>query len=161
MAQDLIELSLYTNSIEDDWSLDGQVVSLREMRSLKHLRVAYRSLVDDHVEPPEQASRMAALLPPSLETLRLHWDERYYGDESYRRRPGYVNEVVTGFLQNGQMPNLRQVTLEWYYVTGKAMKSKLNELIFVWDLKFENMPQWATRGRSRCTWTTVTFRRNE
>ncbi|KAK2609954.1 hypothetical protein N8I77_003419 [Diaporthe amygdali] len=158
LGQDLVEFSLHTTSFESDGICEGHLGSLREMRSLRHLKVIYTDLVNTRVEPSEQVSKLVDVLPPSLETLHLHWDERHCGQEYYKRRCGFVNQGVTELLEHGHMPNLRQVSIERYY--NETMEGEFDGPIGGWDMTVENVHLWATYSSSGCMRTIVTFTRS-
>ncbi|KAJ0104414.1 hypothetical protein J7T55_010878 [Diaporthe amygdali] len=158
LGQDLVEFSLHTTNFESDGICEGHLGSLREMRSLRHLKVIYTDLVNTRVEPSEQVSKLVDVLPPSLETLHLHWDDRHCGQEYYKRRCEYVNQGVTELLEHGHMPNLRQVSIERYY--NETMEGEFDGPIGGWDMTVENVHLWATYSSSGCMRTIVTFTRS-
>lgn len=162
LGQDLEELSLDTNNYEEYdegfGQCEGHLGSLREMRSLKHLSVVYKDLIDDSAEPLE-APTLADVLPCTLETLHFHWDEKYRGEESYRRRCGYVNDAVRKLLERGHMHNLRQVSIERYY--NESLEGEFDGPVAGWDMSVENKHLWMTYSGSGCGRTIVTFKRRD
>jgi hypothetical protein len=119
LGQNLVELNLQVNNFEGYYCdgfyrAEGYLSSLVEMRSLRHLSVDIESRVGDRVFLQEEVPELANVLPPSLETLHLHWDEKYF-TEIYRRRCDHVNGAVRKFLEHRRMPNLRQVGIERYF----------------------------------------------
>lgn len=162
LGQGLVELSLHTNNYEghgDGLSqLEGHLGSLREMRSLKHLSVVYNDLIDADAELTDLPA-IADVLPCSLETLHFHGDEKPRGGQSYRRRCGYVNDAVRKLLEHGNMPNLRQVSIERYY--NESLEGEFDGPVAGWDMSVENKHLWMTYSGSGCGRTIVTFKRRD
>lgn len=162
LGGNLVELSLHTNNYEDydegPSQSEGHLGSLREMRSLEHLSVVYGDLVDTLTEPPEVPT-IADVLPSSLETLHLHWDEKHYGEHSYRRRCGYVNDAVRKLLERGHMPNLRQVSIERAY--NETLEGEFDGSVAGWNISVENRHLWMTYSTSGCGRTIVTFKKRD
>lgn len=118
----LVELNLHTNNFEDyldgTGEYEGCLGSLVEMRSLKHLSVVAEHLVEDILQREHRGEvpSLADVLPPSLETLHLHYDEQHWGNPGvYRHRCDFVNGAVRRLLEQGHMPTLRQVSIERCY----------------------------------------------
>lgn len=162
LGGNLVELSLHTNNYEDydegPSQSEGHLGSLREMRSLKHLSVVYGDLVDTLTEPPKVPT-VAEILPCSLETLHLHWDEKHYGERSYRKRCGYVNDAVRKLLEHGHMPNLRQVSIERSY--NETLEGEFDGSVAGWNISVENRRLWMTYSSSGCGRTIVTFEKRD
>lgn len=159
----LAELDLHTNGYfkyRGEAARRGGVLgSLREMRALRRLSVVYDDLVAERsTQAPEQAPAiLAEVLPPSLETLHLHWDGQYLDEESYRRRCVTVNLAVRGLLEQGSMPNLRQVSIERY--DNKTLEGEFDGPVAGWDMTVESKHLWSTYFTVRHRRTIVTFER--
>lgn len=160
LGGNLVELSLHTNNYEDydegPSQSEGHLGSLREMRSLKYLSVVSGDLIDNGAEIQE-APTLADVLPRSLETLHLHWDEKYYGEHSYRRQCGYVNGAVRKLLEHGHMPDLGQVSIERLY--NETLEGEFDGPVAGWDMSVENRRLWKTYSTSGCGRTIVTFKK--
>lgn len=144
-------LDLHTNDYldhpEGPARFGAALGSLREMRSLRRLSVVYDNLVGGgSTEAPEQAAPaiLAELLPPSLETLHLHWDERYPDEESYRQQCAPVNSAVRVLLEHGGMPSLRQVSMERRY--SGTLDGEFDGPVAGWDMTAEKKRPWRTSG---------------
>lgn len=160
----LEELDLHTNDYLDDPAgparFGSALGSLREMQSLRCLSVVYDNLVGGgSTEAPEQADPaiLAELLPPSLETLHLHWDERYPDEESYRQQCAPVNSAVRVLLEQGGMPSLRQVSMERRY--SGTLDGEFDGPVAGWDMTAEKKRLWATCASHGYERTIVTFKR--
>lgn len=166
LGQDLVELSLQTNNFMDFRDGTGEyeayLGSLVELRSLRHLSVVMKHLVDDILqrEDREEIPVLADILPPSLETLYLHydglpWDNR----EVYSHRCSFVNGVVRMLLEHGQMHNLRQVIIERYF--NDSLEGEFDGQVAGWDMMVENVHVRRSYSTSRFRQTMVTFTRRE
>lgn len=158
----IVELSLHSNNYEDydegHSQSEGHLGSLRETRSLRHLSVVYGDLVDTLTEPPEVPT-VAEILPCSLEMLHFHWDEKHYGERSYRRRCGYVNDAVRKLLEHGHMPNLRQVSIERCY--NETLEGGFDGPVAGWNVSVENTRLWRPYSNSGFGRTIVTFEKGD
>lgn len=162
LGEGLVELSLHTNNFEDyldgTGEYEGCLGSLVEMRSLKHLSVVAEHLVDDILqrEHREEVPSLADVLPPSLETLHLHYDEQHWGNPGvYRHRCDFVNGAVRRLLEQGHMPNLRQVSIERYY--NETLDGEFDGPVAGWDMTVKNVRLWVKYTRPGCERTIVTF----
>ncbi|KAF9769713.1 hypothetical protein IL306_012804 [Fusarium sp. DS 682] len=117
-GQNLEEFNLHTFHFEESYSRpgEGRIGSLRELKSLRHLKLSKDSLIGipGSEQPP---LRLSEVLPESIETLFLYWDgdcliHNWFGS----RRDVYNQEVCTLLLDG--MPNLREIRMErkddWY-----------------------------------------------
>lgn len=164
LGQDLVELSLHNNNFRNypvgTGEYEGYRGSLVELRSLRHLSVAIEHLVDDILqrEDREEVPKLADVFPPSLETLHLHHDGKYKRNEVlYRHHCGFVNSAVRKLLEQGRMPNLRQVSVERSY--NKTLEGEFDGQVAGWDMTVENVDMWLKHGTSGCRRTMVTFTR--
>ncbi|KAG6362465.1 hypothetical protein INS49_010695 [Diaporthe citri] len=166
LGQDLVELSLHTNNSSDyldgTGEYEGYLGSLIELRSLSHLSVVIQHLVDDFTqrEYREEVPALAGILPPSLETLHLHydgmdWDTR----EEYTHRCSFVNGAVRKLLEHGQMHNLRRVSIERYF--NYSLEGEFDGQVAGWDMTVENvhLDVRMSYSTSRFRQTMVTFTR--
>lgn len=162
LGGNLVELSLHTNNYEDydegPSQSEGHLGPLREMRSLKHLSVVCGDLIGNRAETQE-LPMLADVLPRLLETLHLHWDEKHYGEHSYRRRCGHVNNAVRKLLEHGHMPDLRQVSMERFY--NETVEGEFDGPVAGWDMSVENRRLWMTYSTSGCGRTIVTFKKRD
>ncbi|KAI7778600.1 hypothetical protein LA080_001930 [Diaporthe eres] len=156
LGQDLVELSLHNNNFRNypvgTGEYEGYLGSLVELRSPRHLNVVIEHLVDD-IRPT-----LADVFPPSLETLHLHHDGKYKRNEVlYRHHCGFVNSAVRKLLEQGRMPNLRQVSMERGY--KKTLEGEFDGKVAGWDMTVKNVDMWLKHGTLGCRRTMVTFTR--
>lgn len=148
LGQGLVELNLHTNNydeygdgLDEEYGeglgeYNGYLGSLAEMQSLRHLSILMENLVDDSFQPGEGVPTLADVLPPSLETLHLHWDNHHSAEDPHTAR--YVNGAVRKLLEQGRMPNLRRVSIERY----DTPECEFDGPVAGWDMTVENRKLW-------------------
>lgn len=138
LGQGLNNLCLDTNLSCPGRQCRGHLGSLREMRSLKHLKVAYSNLINMS-ESIDDVPKMADVLPHSLETIHLLCESQHHDDKHYKERCRHISQVVTEMLENGQMPYLRRVTVEQ---SCAIMEGEFAGPIRRWDMTIESEYTW-------------------
>ncbi|KAF5021264.1 hypothetical protein F66182_6662 [Fusarium sp. NRRL 66182] len=109
---------LYTPQYNRAHCTEGRLGSLQELGSLRHLKANKKELLGPQVQDlygdigDYRALRLSEALPPSLETLYLHWDGHYFDPKWYGRKRARVNEEVQGLILENKHPNLREIRVE-------------------------------------------------
>ncbi|OAG10882.1 uncharacterized protein CC84DRAFT_1214169 [Paraphaeosphaeria sporulosa] len=111
-GQSLVSFELHTTGYSSYSSTDGQVDSLKEMTSLRHLKIAECDFTG-HRNRWENDGVLALedALPAGLETLYLHYDDRWFGPCS----PDRGLFVMLGrTLRSGRFSELKEIKVERY-----------------------------------------------
>lgn len=154
-GRNLIELELHTEEYQAANSTDGRLGSLRELSSLKHLRVTKVDLLGSAYERtseayPEKLSLEDAL-PRSLERLYLHFEDNYYtGKRVDEHGHQELYELITG----GQFPDLHEVKVE-YYLTDPS--SQFGRGIVGWEVRTTQEHLWEQAASSGCLRSILVF----
>ncbi|KAF4342302.1 hypothetical protein FBEOM_3709 [Fusarium beomiforme] len=114
-GQYLEEFSLHTYHFEESSSSpgEGRIGSLKELKSLRHLKVSKDLLIGKHKDeaPP---LRLIEVLPESIETLYLYLDSGRTIQSYFGYQDDVYNQDVHALLLDG-MPNLREIRMERTY----------------------------------------------
>ncbi|KAM0561945.1 hypothetical protein ACHAPJ_002386 [Fusarium lateritium] len=139
----------------------GRLGPLRELSNLRHLKVTMAELLDDPELPGEEEHlTFSEALPLSLETLYLHWDDRYFSAEYYKIRRQGINEEVHNFLLENEHPNLREVTFErCYNESEKEIEWPIELKVEGWDVDVHDEYLWERYHSSGCMRTIVRLSR--
>ncbi|KAF4950726.1 hypothetical protein FGADI_8000 [Fusarium gaditjirri] len=86
---------------------EGTIGSLRELRSLRHLKVSKEALIGE-IEP---LSRLSEVLPESIETLHLYCSQMWSTERWVESERELYNQDVYKLLLD-DMPNLREIRVE-------------------------------------------------
>ncbi|KAJ3545956.1 hypothetical protein NM208_g2254 [Fusarium decemcellulare] len=143
---------LHTLEYEAWNASDGVLGSLRELESLKHLKVIRKDFIGreelfGEVDP--DAISWEDALPPWIETLYLHWDDAYYSDSWFQsRREGLAKELFD-LITRGQFPNLYKIECERPY--NKVPKEWDPEMMIDgWDIYTREEHLWETQTSTGC-----------
>ena len=124
-GQNLVRLDLDTD--ECCGSVIGRLGSLREMRSLRHLKVAYRDLLSprdpdidtDVPDVPLESLVLAELLPANLETLCV------YKSAFDERARNHYRHLLVASRKSQVLQNLRSLTVQCRSDEGEQMEDPL------------------------------------
>ncbi|KAM5351085.1 hypothetical protein ACJ41O_003808 [Fusarium nematophilum] len=166
LGRNLHEFELHTLEYQAFHGTDGRLGSLKALASLRHLRVIQEDFLgsipmygdeedDDDEDGPSLVFKEA--LPPSIETLYLHWDDRYYDKNYYQRRCGAVNNAVFNLLVQGEMPNLREVKVERDY--NETKKEWDGREIPGWDVDVVEEHLWERSHSTGCMRTILVLQK--
>ncbi|KAJ4268905.1 hypothetical protein NW762_002976 [Fusarium torreyae] len=139
---------------------DGRIARLgplRELSNLRHLKVTMAELLDDPtLLDEEEHLTFSEALPLSLETLYLHWDDRYFSAEYYKIRRQGINEEAHNFLLENKLPNLREITFERCYNESEKEIEWPDELkVDGWDVDVYDEYLWERYHSVGCMRTIV------
>ncbi|KAL4724377.1 hypothetical protein ACLX1H_008991 [Fusarium chlamydosporum] len=140
-GQGLGEFDIHTLDYKLNHATDGRLGSFQALSSLKHLKLDKQDFLGTVRDLGEDigplALRFNESLPPSLETLYLHWS-------SYEHRRQIVNEEIHALIIGNELPNLRQIQVERYY--NKTMQGEWDPDLKVdgWDVSVKNEHLWET-----------------
>ncbi|KAF4957605.1 hypothetical protein FSARC_11244 [Fusarium sarcochroum] len=159
LARVLEDFDIHTLDYKSSNYAEGRIGSLKTLNSLKHLKtdkedfLGYPSDPDEEVATP--ALRFGEALPPSLETLYLHWGDDYYDEDwrEYKRRG--VNKEIHSFIVESELYNLREIRVERYY--NETMEGEWDSELKLdgWDISVKNEHLWKRYGNSGCMRTVL------
>ncbi|KAH7208783.1 hypothetical protein DER44DRAFT_808881 [Fusarium oxysporum] len=89
--------------------ISGIIGSLRELKSLRHLKLSKEALIGES----ESLLRLSDVLPESIETLYLHCGKVYELEDWVEFERELYKQEVYKLLLDG-MPNLREIRMERY-----------------------------------------------
>jgi hypothetical protein len=89
--------------------IEGIIGSLRELKSLRHLKLSKEALIGES----KPLLRLSEVLPESIETLYLHCGKVYELEDWVEFERELYNQDVYKLLLDG-MPNLREIRVERY-----------------------------------------------
>ncbi|KAF4466777.1 hypothetical protein FALBO_6351 [Fusarium albosuccineum] len=148
----LESFELHTLDYEDANSTDGILGSLRELESLKHLKVMRKDLVGREIifgEVDPDAISWEDALPPWIETLYLHWDGSYFSKSWFETmREGLAKELCD-LIAGGQFPNLHKIEWERPY-DEKPKEWEPEVTIDGWDISTREEHLWERQTSTGC-----------
>ncbi|KAJ4129061.1 hypothetical protein NW768_007592 [Fusarium equiseti] len=154
LGRGLEELEIHTLDYTSEHSTEGRLGLLQALSSLKHLKVDKEGLLGPVREPGGEVSRPALrfdeALPPSLETLYLHWADNYHGEYWYKDRRQIVDKETHELIMEDKMPNLREIKVEKYY--NEAWEGEWDPFLEVdgWEVSVKHEHLWETYDCSGC-----------
>ncbi|KAH7175061.1 uncharacterized protein B0J16DRAFT_292981, partial [Fusarium flagelliforme] len=162
LGRGLGEFDFHTHDYSDNHPTEGRLGLLQDLSSLKHLKIDKEVLLGVPREPGEEVGRPALrfheVLPPSLQTLYLHWCETF-GGSWYRSRREIVNkEIHELIIQNG-LPDLREIRVERFYNETGEGEWAPDLRVDGWEVTVENEHLWETYDCSGCLRTILILSR--
>ncbi|EEU36408.1 uncharacterized protein NECHADRAFT_86995 [Fusarium vanettenii 77-13-4] len=145
----------------DNWGFcNGRLGSLRNLKSLRHLKVILNSFTG-RVRAPwetdqEQEIPLAEALPPTIETLHLHWDDEYYSHHEYKGFCDKHNGAVFKLLMAADsFPNLRKISMERYGGKREKGESEWDKSVDGWEVEVTQEHLWQRYSSTGCTRTLI------
>ncbi|KAF7563178.1 hypothetical protein G7046_g955 [Stylonectria norvegica] len=156
----LEELDLHTIEYKGANSTAGRLGHLHRLTSLKHLKVVKEDLASSIWHPSSDtelpALRLQDVLPRSLETLYLHYNDTFWiGDLTDQLENDDIVELIT----SGRFPHLRQVKRELYY-EGPTSESWGQRSLKGWKVYTETKHLWKRLACSGCLRSIMVFLRD-
>lgn len=144
----LVSFELHTNDYGSYSATEGRIGSLREMTSLRHLKIVECDLTDqrarNYVRTEHHTLPLEDVLPEGLETLYLHFDDRYYEPCPPDER---LFEILGRTLRSGKVPKLREIKVERYLSDPTRT---LQPEIEGWKVRMTEVHLWARPSSSGC-----------
>ncbi|KAE8419041.1 hypothetical protein BDV36DRAFT_294690 [Aspergillus pseudocaelatus] len=160
-GRNLEEFDLHTAEYEEDHSPgEGRLGSLRELTSLRHLKVSKDALLGKQVEGEPSPLSFSEALPDSVETLHLHWSEHYFIESWFNFTRQVFNKDVHKLLVEDKTPNLREVRMERGYNESKENEWPAELKVGGWDVEIVDERTWQKYHSSGCVRTIVTLSKN-
>ncbi|KAH6880835.1 ankyrin repeat-containing domain protein [Thelonectria olida] len=92
---------------------------------------------------PGKRDTLVEALPPTIETLHLHWDDEYYAHNSYKRFCDNINGAMFELLMAADgFPGLRWVSLEWYGGGRENGDNEFDKSVDGWDVEVTQEHLW-------------------
>ncbi|RKK49384.1 hypothetical protein BFJ67_g6919 [Fusarium oxysporum f. sp. cepae] len=154
--------------------ISGIIGSLRELKSLRHLKLSKEALIGGS----ESLLRLSDVLPESIETLYLHCGKVYELEDWVEFERQLYKQEVYKLLLDG-MPNLREIRMERYddwhefdYCNPEELDYFRSEYIYPkeaewpaelhvngWDVDIVEARLYEIRGRPACNRNIITLSR--
>lgn len=145
----------------DNWGFcNGRLLSLCNLKALRHLKVILNNLTGRVRDPwetdLEQEIPLAEALPPMIETLHLHWDEEYYSHGEYKRFCNNINGAVFKLLMAADsFPNLRKISIERHGGERQKGESEWDKSVDGWEVEVTKEHLWQRYSSSGCMRTLI------
>ncbi|KAF2443697.1 hypothetical protein P171DRAFT_486417 [Karstenula rhodostoma CBS 690.94] len=114
-ARNLVSFELHTTGYRQCSGVEGRLRSLKEMTSLRHLKIVEHDLrvrrTRYGVSTKYDTLPLEDVLPAGLETLYLHYDDCYFGPCA---PDTHLFEILGRMLRSGKVPELREIKVERY-----------------------------------------------
>ncbi|KAM0541478.1 hypothetical protein ACHAPJ_013213 [Fusarium lateritium] len=155
LGRGLEELDIHTLAYKSNRCPDGIIGSLQTLSSLKHLKIDEEDFLRARVMTPA----LNEALPPSLQTLYMHWGQEYYFEDFHESERQRVNKAIHSLVMEGEFHNLREIQVERYY--NKTMEGEWNSELMLdgWDISVKNEHLWMRCGCSGCMRTILVLSR--
>ncbi|KAM0343553.1 hypothetical protein ACHAPU_008448 [Fusarium lateritium] len=162
----LEEVDIHTLDYRSNHSTDGRLGSLQALSSLKHLKTDKEDFLGAVRNPGEEEVTPAALrfdeaLPPSLETLYLHWANDNHGEYWYKSRRQIVNKELHNLIVGNRLPNLGGIQVERYHNETGEGEWDPDLTVDGWEVSVGNEHLWETYDSSGCMRTILVLSRRK
>ncbi|KAJ4246051.1 hypothetical protein NW762_013796 [Fusarium torreyae] len=157
LGRGLEELDIHTLEYKSYRCTDGRIGSLQTLSLLKHLKIDEEDFLTVRGMAP--ALRLNDTLPPTLQTLYLHWGQEYYREDFHKSERQRVNKAIHSLVMGGEVDNLREIQVERYH--NDTMEGEWNFELKLdgWNASVKNEHLWVRCNSPGCMRTILVLSR--